>query len=60
MAELKKFLEIPYEKLEDMNFKVKEDSEKLSPKQLEKKYSRYCRSGINGSPWSLKNRQGKQ
>ena len=39
MAELKKFLEIPYEKLEEMNLKVKEDSEKLSAKQLEKKYS---------------------
>ncbi len=39
MAELKKFLEIPYEKLEDMNMKAKEDAEKLSPQQLQKKYS---------------------
>jgi glutamine synthetase len=39
MAELKKFLEIPYEKLEEMNLKAKEDAEKLSPQQLQKKYS---------------------
>src|ERR1700733_4527515 len=39
MAELKKFLEIPYEKLEDMNLKAKEPSEKLSAQQLQKKYT---------------------
>ena len=35
---LKDFLEIPYDKLEEMNLKAKEDSEKLSSAQLEKKY----------------------
>ncbi len=37
-ADLKDFLEIPYDKLEEMNLKAKEDAEKLSPSQLEKKY----------------------
>src|SRR5579864_7076860 len=36
---LKEFLEIPYDKLEEMNLKAKEDSEKMSPSQLEKKYT---------------------
>ncbi len=35
---LKDFLEIPYEKLEEMNLKAKEDAEKLSQKALETKY----------------------
>ena len=35
---LKDFLEIPYDKLEEMNLKAKEDAEKLSSAQLEKKY----------------------
>ncbi len=35
---LKDFLEIPYEKLEEMNLEAKEDAEKLSPAALEKKY----------------------
>ncbi len=35
---LKDFLEIPYDKLEEMNLKAKEDGEKLSPPALEKKY----------------------
>src|ERR1700743_3119375 len=39
MVELKKFLEIPYDKLEEMNLKAKEDAEKLPPKQIEKKYT---------------------
>lgn len=36
---LKDFLEIPYDKLEEMNLKAKEDAEKLSPTQMEKKYT---------------------
>ena len=36
---LKDFLEIPYEKLEEMNLKAKDDAEKLSPTAMEKKYS---------------------
>jgi len=36
---LKDFLEIPYDKLEEMNLKAKEDAEKLSPTALQKKYS---------------------
>lgn len=39
MSELKRFLEIPYDKLEEMNLKAKEDSEKLSTSQLQKKYT---------------------
>ncbi|OGG68604.1 glutamine synthetase [Candidatus Kaiserbacteria bacterium RIFCSPHIGHO2_02_FULL_55_25] len=35
---LRDFLEIPYDKLEEMNLKAKEDAEKLSPKALETKY----------------------
>src|SRR3989338_5456251 len=35
---LKDFLEIPYDKLEEMNLKAKEDAAKLSSTQLEKKY----------------------
>lgn len=38
MSDLKKFLEIPYEKLEELNLKAKEDAEKLSAPQLQKKY----------------------
>jgi glutamine synthetase len=38
-AKLKDFLEIPYDKLEEMNLKAKEDAEKLSPAQLQKKYT---------------------
>src|ERR1700722_7570294 len=38
MAGLKSFLEIPYDKLEVMNLKAKEDAQKLSAQQLEKKY----------------------
>src|ERR1700691_2418836 len=39
MADLKKFFEVPYEKLEEMNLKAKEDAEKLSSAQLQKKYT---------------------
>ncbi|MEK7156196.1 MAG: glutamine synthetase family protein [Patescibacteria group bacterium] len=35
---LKDFLEIPYDKLEEMNLKAKDDAEKLSSKALEAKY----------------------
>ena len=38
MAELKKFLEIPYDKLEELNLKAKERAEKNSPEALEKEY----------------------
>jgi glutamine synthetase len=38
-TKLKDFLEIPYDKLEEMNLKAKEDAEKLPSKQLEKKYT---------------------
>src|ERR1700730_13431396 len=38
MAELKKFLEIPYEKLEEMNLKAKTRAENASPEALEKEY----------------------
>ena len=37
-TDLKDFLEIPYDKLEEMNLKAKEDAEKLSATALEKKY----------------------
>lgn len=35
---LRDFLEIPYDKLEEMNLKAKEDAEKKSQSQLEKEY----------------------
>jgi glutamine synthetase len=38
-TKLKDFLEIPYDKLTEMNLKAKEDAEKLSSTQLEKKYT---------------------
>src|SRR3989338_6840204 len=37
-ANLKDFLEIPYDKLEEMNLKAKENAEKKSEAQLEKEY----------------------
>lgn len=40
---LKDFLEIPYDKLEEMNLKAKEDAEKMSPAQLEKKYTEWLK-----------------
>src|ERR1700733_5829971 len=39
MPELKQFLEIPYDKLEVLNLKAKDDAEKLTSAQLEKKYT---------------------
>ena len=38
---LKKFLEIPYDELEEMNLKAAERSEKEEPKKLEKEYCDY-------------------
>jgi glutamine synthetase len=38
---LKQFLEIPYDELEVLNLKAKEDAEKLTPAALQKKYSEY-------------------
>jgi len=38
---LKTFLEIPYDKLEEMNLKAKENAEKKSQKELEKEYTAY-------------------
>jgi len=38
---LKQFLEIPYEQLEELNLKAKEDSEKLTTAQLQKKYTEF-------------------
>src|SRR5580692_3455482 len=43
MTELKQFLEIPYDELEELNLKAKEDAEKLTPAQLEKKYTEYLK-----------------
>jgi glutamine synthetase len=43
MAELKKFLEMPYDKLEEMNLKAKERSEKVSPEALEKEYTAWLK-----------------
>ncbi len=40
---LKDFLEIPYDKLEEMNLRAKEDAEKFSSSQLEKKYTQWLR-----------------
>jgi len=40
---LKDFLEIPYDKLEEMNLKAKEDAERLSSAQLEKKYTEWLK-----------------
>ena len=40
---LKDFLEIPYDKLEEMNLKAKEDAEKLSPAAVEKKYTEWLK-----------------
>jgi glutamine synthetase len=41
MTQLKQFLEIPYDELERLNLKAKEDSEKLTAAQLQKKYTEY-------------------
>jgi glutamine synthetase len=38
---LKTFLEIPYDKLEEMNLSAKEKAEALSPKELEAEYRNY-------------------
>lgn len=43
MAELKKFFEAPYDKLEEMNLRAKEQAEKLSPAALEKEYTTWLR-----------------
>ena len=40
---LKNFLEIPYDKLEEMNLKAKESAEKRSQQQLEKEYTAYLK-----------------
>jgi len=40
-APLKKFLEIPYDKLEEMNTQAADDAKKLSPAALEKKHREY-------------------
>ncbi len=40
---LKDFLEIPYDQLEEMNLKAKEDAEKKSPQQLEKEYTAWLK-----------------
>ena len=40
-AELKNFLEIPYERLEVMNLKAKDKAEKASQKELQKEYTAY-------------------
>src|SRR3984957_16792132 len=40
-SSLKQFLEIPYDELEVLNLKAKEDAEKLTPAALQKKYSEY-------------------
>ena len=42
-AKLKDFLEIPYDKLEDLNTKAKEKGEKASQKDLEREYTNYLR-----------------
>ncbi|MFA6520669.1 MAG: glutamine synthetase family protein [Candidatus Paceibacterota bacterium] len=41
VSNLKNFLEIPYDTLEEMNLKAKEDAEKMSPGTLEKEYRAY-------------------
>lgn len=38
-SNLRDFLEIPYDKLEEMNLKAKEGADKKSPQQLEKEYT---------------------
>ena len=40
---LKNFLEIPYEKLEEMNLRAAENSGKKSEKELEKEYTDYLK-----------------
>jgi glutamine synthetase len=40
---LRDFLEIPYDTLEEMNLKAKDDAEKKSPKDLETQYSAYLK-----------------
>ncbi len=40
---LKDFLEIPYDKLEEMNLKAKADAEKMTSAQLEKKYTEWLK-----------------
>src|SRR3989338_7197123 len=40
---LRNFLEIPYDRLEELNLKAAEDAKKLSPKELQKKYTEYLR-----------------
>lgn len=40
---LRNFLEIPYEKLEEMNLKAKEDAEKKSSQQLQKQYTEWLK-----------------
>ena len=42
-TKLKDFLEIPYERLEDLNTKAKEKGEKASQKDLEREYTNYLR-----------------
>lgn len=42
-TKLKDFLEIPYDKLEELNLKAKERGEKGSAKELEKEYTNYLK-----------------
>ncbi|MEN9561374.1 MAG: hypothetical protein RIQ56_647 [Candidatus Parcubacteria bacterium] len=43
MAELKNFLEIPYDKLEEMNTKTKEQAETFTPAEMEKECVAYLK-----------------
>src|SRR6267154_1994203 len=40
---LKNFLEIPYDELEEMNIKAKDDADKKSASELEKEYTAYLK-----------------
>ena len=42
-TKLKEFLEIPYDKLEEMNLQAGKDSVSLDAKALEKKYTEYLK-----------------
>ncbi len=43
MQPLKHFLEIPYDKLEEMNLKAKERAQKATPKELEAEYTAFLK-----------------
>ena len=49
MAALKNFLEIPYDKLEEMNLKAKEDAQKLSAAAVGKEIRRLARKSKRAS-----------